>query len=40
MTILAIEDPDMTKVPVELDMKVNGSPLAEVRFEDDEKEGL
>ena len=40
LTILAVDDPDMTNVPVLFVIKVNDSPLAEVRFKDAEKAGL
>jgi hypothetical protein len=40
VTILAVEFPDVTNVPVVFVMKDNASPLAEVTFEEEEKEGL
>ena len=40
LTILAADEPDITYVPVPFVMKVNGSPLADVKFEDEERAGL
>jgi hypothetical protein len=40
VTILAADEPDTTNVPVLFVMKVSGSPLADVKFEDEERAGL